>query len=240
MTDLVNERRSMYDRRRDTVVFVLNAVLVVMELFSIYMSSVNHGLSMLRFYTEDSNILALIICSLYLVFLFRRIKTGRMIPGWIIKAKYISVCCLFLTFMIVIIVLAPMTGAEGYALFMFAGSMLYHHTLCPVLAVLSFIFAECDGYVTLRDNVTALVPTVIYGITLVVLNGKGVVKGPYPFLDVNSQSVLMTAGWILVIYGINYLLAFIVRWYKNIYEKKRRNLMKEFTITDKNIDKNGE
>lgn len=238
MADAVN-RRSIHDRKRDVVIFVLNTVLVVMELFSIYMSSVNHGLSMLRFYTEDSNIFALIICILYLVFLFRRIKTGRMIPVWIIKAKYISVCCLFLTFMIVIIVLAPMTGAEGYALFMFAGSMLYHHTLCPLIAVISFIFAEGDGYVTLRDNLMALVPTVIYGITLVILNGKGIVKGPYPFLDVNSQTVLMTMGWILVIYGINYLLAFIVRWYKNRYEKKR-NLLREFAITDKNKYKNGE
>lgn len=207
-------------KERYMIAFVLNMTIVAMELLACYMSFVNHKFTMFRFYTEDSNVLALVVCAVYSWYLWRAVKTGRSIPGWIVKLKYIVTCCLFVTFIVVVVVLAPITGVEGYMLFMFAGSMLYHHTLCPVLAVISQVFFEMDSRITLTDNILALVPTVVYGIILMILNGMNIVDGPYPFLHVNNQPLFMIIGWIIILFGIAYLLAFAIRWVKNVNYKK--------------------
>lgn len=57
----------------------------------------------------------------------------------------------------------------------------------------------------------AVIPTLIYGILLIICNITNVVYGPYPFLHVHEQSVMASilwfAGILLGTYGVAYLLA---------------------------------
>ena len=78
--------------------------------------------------------------------------------------------------------------------------MLYHHTICPLLAVASFLFIEKEE-VTREDVRWSLVPTLLYGTVMIILNIVGVVVGPYPFLMVRYQPWYMSVIWVIVIVG---------------------------------------
>ena len=80
-------------------------------------------------------------------------------------------------------------GVTDFGLYnlLFKGSMLYHHTLCPILAILSFAFVEK------YDNLNAvkgLYFTLIYAAVMIALNVLKIVEGPYPFLLIYKQPVL--------------------------------------------------
>jgi len=76
------------------------------------------------------------------------------------------------------------------------------HVLCPVLAIISFIFFDSNEIEnSLKNNLRSLYFTIIYAIILISLNILNVVSGPYPFLKVNQQSPLMSLFWIVLILG---------------------------------------
>ena len=84
--------------------------------------------------------------------------------------------------------------------------MLYTHTLCPLIAFFAFeIFAPKKfGW---RDVWMATGLTLVYGVVIVVLNILRVIEGPYPFLMVYKQPVVMSVVWIAVIVGGAYAVA---------------------------------
>jgi ABC-type transport system involved in cytochrome c biogenesis permease subunit len=79
---------------------------------------------------------------------------------------------------------------------------LFLHLLCPLIAFLSFIFFEShDIENTLRNCLRGMYFTIIYAAILISLNIFKLVNGPYPFLKVYEQSVLMSVFWIIAIMG---------------------------------------
>jgi hypothetical protein len=103
---------------------------------------------------------------------------------------------LTMTFLITLFVLVPMGG--GFRKLMLSGNGLYHHTLCPMLSVTSYIIWEQHSSLWILPTVL----TFIYGIVMLIMNGKGLFDGPYPFFRVRNQSKLATVIWILVLIGI--------------------------------------
>ena len=86
--------------------------------------------------------------------------------------------------------------------------MLYHHTLCPILAILSFAFVEK------YDNLNAvkgLYFTLIYAAVMIALNVLKIVEGPYPFLLIYKQPVLHSVLWTVIILAITYAIALILK-----------------------------
>ena len=81
------------------------------------------------------------------------------------------------------------------------GSMKYHHLLCPILALVSYIFYE-KHEIKPKDNLKSLIFTIVYSVVLVTLNVLKVVDGPYPFLQVYKQpiwySLLMS---VIILFG---------------------------------------
>lgn len=162
----------------------------------------------LQFYTVDSNLLAMAAAGVGAVCLLRELSGRGKAPGWAALLKFASAACLLLTFLVVACVLAPMYGgAAGYRAMMLSGDGLYHHLICPVLTVGSFLLLDDAPPLGLRAATVALIPTALYAAVTVVLNLTGMMRGPYPFLRVYEQPVWASALWLVGIVGGAYLLA---------------------------------
>ena len=89
------------------------------------------------------------------------------------------------------------------------GSMLYTHTLCPLIALGTFIGFAPKEFKKV-DAIKAISFTVIYGLIAIILNVMRVMKGPYPFLYVYEQPVWVTVFWIVTIISGAYALSRLI------------------------------
>lgn len=200
-------------------------MLVVMELIGLnYTFGVHDGLKMFIYYTDSSNFLCLIVSGLFVVFMLPAISKGRTsgfvstymmqhykgsarMPEWITMIRYISSCCLVLTFLVVLFVLGP---KKGYADQLMKGVHPIDHVLAPVLSVLSFIFLETAEPLPKKAPVYAIIPTLIYAVILIGMNAARLTEGPYFFLRVYEQSLIKSVLWTMAILGANYLISWLV------------------------------
>lgn len=196
---------------------MLNIAIVILEVCGAVISFHTHGTGMFRFYTEDSNILSLIASAVLAVSIIASGSLGKSasghpagVPGWVQVLKYVSVCCLMVTFLVVLTVLAPGVGKGGFKQMFTYGSMLYNHLLCPLLALVSFIFFDSKNMLSGKDVWHALAPTMLYAVVIFILNILKVLKGPYPFLYVYEQPVMVSVMWVFIILGIALLVAWAV------------------------------
>ena len=168
----------------------LNVIVAVLEIFSLAKVFRARGWKTFGFYTQISNIITLVSCVAFLM-------AGKQAA----PLRYLSTCMMTMTFLITLCVLAPLGG--GFKTLMFSGNGLYHHTICPILSILSYVLWESH----VSRWYLPVIVTFVYGITMLILNGKGIFDGPYPFFRVNYQSklatVLWTVGLMALIFGIS-------------------------------------
>ena len=205
---------------------ILNLSIFIMEIIGLSLSISNHGLALFQFYTEDSNIFAMLVSGIYSIFIIINLKNNtNAFPTWVRLIKYMSVCCLTVTFIVVIFVLAPMAGDNGYKFMLFSSSMLYHHFLCPIVAFLSFVGFESTTSLKKIYTLYALIPTCLYAGITIILNIAKVLTGPYPFLRVYEQPIYMSILWCIIILGTAFILALLIRIVSNaIFKKVSANL----------------
>lgn len=182
---------------------IINLLIVILEIIGFILVFNELGINSFEYYTEDSNLLLLISSIIFLVCIVK----NRQLPAWFKTFRYIAVVSTTLTLIIVLTVLSWTTDYGLYQL-LFNGSMLYHHTLCPILAILSFTFVE--KYDDL-NAVKGVYFTAIYGAIMIVLNALKIVEGPYPFLMVTKQPILHSILWTVVIFAITYAIALILK-----------------------------
>ena len=145
----------------------LNFLIVYFETIALPMSWALGGTIMFTMYTELSNIFNGAVCLLVGLWQLGCVFTGRELPLWLKRLKFISTSCLAMTFLTVVIILAPMyEDGNGWYIMLFTDSMLYHHFLNPVLAILSLVLFERLPRLSLGQVWWALVPTVLYGLSL--------------------------------------------------------------------------
>jgi len=187
-------------------VLIADAAMVVLEARSLWNIWKGTGKRMFIYYTQDSNILAMIICAVSVIATVLCLLWGKERPGWIRRIKHIAASCLAVTFIVELFVLIPMACRNisdlprQLRIGMLDGEMLYMHTLCPLLMIFSFLFLEPGG--KMRSNVyIALIPTMIYGGVSLYMNYIHAYIGPYPFLHIYIQPVFMTVVWMIVIMG---------------------------------------
>lgn len=199
------------DTARRLLSIVLNLFIVWAEPIALPMSWDWGKEQMFIFYTEDSNILSACICAMVAVGQLVCIFTGRELPRWLHTLKYIATCCLTMTFLTVVFVLGPMyEDGNGWYIMLCTSSMLYHHLLNPLAAMVSFVLLERQPRLPRSATVWALLPTVVYGSIILMLNLQRKVEGPYPFLQVYNQSVPMTILWCILMLGTNYLYVWLL------------------------------
>ncbi len=174
---------------------VADIVIIVLEAIGLYLSAKRGGWKILQFYTQLSNIITLLSSVLFLL-------AGEK-TAWL---RYFSTCVLTMTFCVSLFILVPM-GA-GFKKMMLTNSGLFHHTLCPILSVTSYILWEPHAYVWY----VPVVLTFIYGMIMLYLNWKDKVDGPYPFFKVKQQRSLATVLWMAALTGVITLIALAVIW----------------------------
>ena len=185
---------------------ILNTLIIILEIIGFIVTlRVNHKISY-EYYTEDSNIIALITSLIFVIFII----TKNKIPKWLSILKYASTICLFLTFIVVLFILAPMYDFN-YRYLLLYNSMFYQHLLCPILSIITFIFFDNIGKLTIKDSFIGISLTFIYAIILIILNYFELIIGPYPFLKINEQSIIMSIFWFILIFGLTYFISFILR-----------------------------
>ena len=195
---------------KKTLALISNLLIVVLEVISfIILINRNGGVTVgiVYFYTRLSNLLAL-IAGIFVLIVIIKNKSGEL-PKWLSMLRYIATIMLFVTLLISLFVLTPAVGS--FYRMMIENQLKFHHLLCPLISIISFIFFEKGGVLTTKDNVLALIPTLVYGIVMMILNAARVVDGPYPFLRVHNQPVWATILWFVGIFFGAFLLGLIIR-----------------------------
>ncbi len=202
------------------IALYLNGSIILFEVVALVFSILHHGVSLFLYYTQICNLFALVGSALYLVYRGRNTS-----PKWLRLVRYTNVVTLTITFLVVVIILAPLicmrevfanhesfgTGVWTSAKEMFlGGSVFFHHIICPILTFVSFVYFEEGEEISKRESLWALIPTIAYAGVLILLNILRVVEGPYPFLMVYQQGALLSCAWALVIFAMAYLLGALV------------------------------
>ena len=172
------------------ITILLNILVVFLELAGLKISITDRKWHIFAFYTQISNILA---CLSSLAFVL------NSEAGWVTVFRFTSSCMLTMTFLVTAFVLVPMGG--GLNRLMFSGNGLYHHTLCPAISVLCYIFLEPH----IRSAVWIALPaaiTLVYGLIMLAMNAKRKFDGPYPFFKVYQQTKTATVLWMVALMAV--------------------------------------
>lgn len=165
-------------------------VIIILELIGFFFSISERGVKIFAYYTQISNIITIISAAALLI----SYKKGRS-AKWVMALRYASSCMLMLTAIITIFVLAPSGECSlGKLLFSPLENGLYHHLLCPLLSITSYVTFEAH----MGDKKGIFIPvvaTILYGTTLVILNITHLFYGPYPFFKVYEQTVGTSIAW---------------------------------------------
>ena len=188
----------------------LNFLIVYFETIALPMSWALGGTIMFTMYTELSNIFNGAVCLLVGLWQLGCVFTGRELPLWLKRLKFMATSCLLLTFLTVVFVLAPMNGEGGLYMLLCTSSMLYHHLLNPMAALLSYLLLEREPHLPRSDVRWALLPTLAYAAVILPLNILRVIVGPYPFFEVYHQPVYVSILWAVGLLGVNYLYAWLL------------------------------
>ena len=188
--------------KKETKALIFNILIVILGIVGLIELYSNTKNIPIEYYTFESNILALATSILYLIFHKKNYE-------WLKDLKYISTCCLTVTFLVVIFILAPMDHFN-YKFYLFSGAMLYQHTLCPIFAILTYLLFEKRS----KKTYLCLAYTIIYTIIMLILNLTNKIVGPYFFLMVKLQPLYKTIFWFVIIYLLNYLIGLFLTKFK--------------------------
>ena len=208
-----------------TWIIVLNALIVVCEVFAL-VSSASMGWGIFWYYTHLSNLLLAIGALLMCVFMIIK-KDLKEVPAYALMTKFAGTAAGCLTFLVVIFLLIPQSmmtgGMPWYAFYM--GSQFILHLSNPLLGLISFLFFENDRRFNKKKTIwIPVLLTLLYGIVMIVLNYLKKIVGPYFFLMVYAQPWYMTVLWVALIVGFVYLLArfLLVQNQKQLHKQRKK------------------
>ena len=205
--------------KRIIISLLLSAAIVIMEIIGLVISIRMHGIKLFQYYTQDSNLFAMISFAIGFYFSLRNLLVKKSEPRWSVFLRYISANCLALTFLVVIFVLAPTMG--GYRALLTKDSMLYHHLLCPVAVFVHFVFFDHIEINNKKTVLFAQIPTFVYAVIILSMNIMRLIRGPYPFLYVYEQPVYISVIWSIVILGGAYVISVLILKANNLVFKRR-------------------
>lgn len=196
--------------------FVVNILIIIMELFAFLVCYKESGFACFEYYTQDSNLFLMFTSLLYVISL---LISDKKIPHFVSLLKYASTTSVVITFLTVVTILAPVMG--GYKAMLLDGTMLIHHLICPIFAFVTFVFFEKHNLNGLKDALISMIFTCLYGIIAVTLNVLKIMDGPYPFLKVYDQTILMSIFWLILMMGSSYLITVLIGNLNHAYNNKK-------------------
>jgi hypothetical protein len=170
------------------------------------------GVEMFHFFTNDSNVLLVIAGLVMIVADCVALKSGKSLPSWVKVLKFIATVAVAVTFVTVWCVFVPMKtfGDDWMAMTVTWPAFLWLHTVCPLLAIVSFIFFEHDSKMHWAKSFWGLLPTVVYAVALVLLILFMNFDAPYPMLDVKNNTVTQDVIWGAGMVVGTYVLALLI------------------------------
>lgn len=195
--------------------FVVNILIIIMELFAFLVCYKESGFACFKYYTQDSNLFLMFTSLLYVISL---LISDKKIPHFVSLLKYAATTSVVITFLTVVTILAPVMG--GYRAMLLDGTMLIHHLICPIFAFVTFVFFEKHNLNGLKDALISMIFTCLYGIIAVTLNVLKIMDGPYPFLKVYNQTILISIFWLILMMGSSYLITVLIGNLNHAYNKK--------------------
>ena len=189
-------------KKRNISIYI-NVLIIIFEIMGLIHNYIYNNRISIEYFTEEANILALISSIIFVIYLI----INKKIPNWLKLMKYTSTVGLTITFLVVLFILYPMSGFNFYGMFI-SGTLLYHHLLCPLLGFISFIFFDNLSKYDKSDIKYGLIHMGVYGIVLVILNILKVINGPYPFLMVYNQTIIVSIIWFIVLYLLGYIISY--------------------------------
>ena len=196
--------------------FIINILIIIMELFAFLVCYKASGFACFKYYTQDSNLFLMFTSLLYVISL---LICDKKIPHFVSLLKYAATTSVVITFLTVVTILAPVMG--GYKAMLLDGTMLIHHLICPIFGFVTFVFFEKHNLNGLKDALISMIFTCLYGIIAVTLNVLKIMDGPYPFLKVYDQTILMSIFWLILMMGSSYLITVLIGNLNHAYNNKK-------------------
>ncbi|MBQ2956923.1 MAG: hypothetical protein IJE08_10725 [Clostridia bacterium] len=194
-------------RVRMAVLLICDLIMILWESRALREIWQESGTRMFRYYTHDSNLLALLVCVFCAAAGLIALARGKTaMPRALKSLRLLAACGLMITFSVTAFVNIPIESGGSLQRYfhevesnMLRGNLLYLHTLCPLLLFFSFVFLEKGRPLPRTHALLILPPTVLYGAITLYKNISHAYGGPYPFFHVYEQPVYMTALWMLLI-----------------------------------------
>ena len=176
-----------------------NILLIVLASLGLYFSIVDKNAFL--YYSDNAGMFALSSSIIYVI-----IVLAKKEPNFLCLAlRYVSTACLVLT-LVGTFYVATTTG-ENYLDSFIKGSHLFNNLLCPIVSFVSFTLFEGDRRLNKKKTIWyALIPTVIYGIIMLVCNVSNTFTGPYSFMMINDNPVYLTVIVFIVTIILNYVI----------------------------------
>ena len=176
-----------------------NILLIVLAGLGLYFSIVDKNAFL--YYSDNAGMFALSSSIIYVI-----IVLAKKEPNFLCLAlRYVSTACLALT-LVGTFYVATTTG-ENYLDSFIKGSHLFNNLLCPIVSFVSFTLFEGDRRLNKKKTIWyALIPTVIYGIIMLVCNVSNTFTGPYSFMMINDNPVYVTVIVFIVTIILNYVI----------------------------------
>lgn len=207
-------------RYNRVVSIVLNIFIILFEIYVLIINLMGSGAGILLFFTDISNFFTLVASCCYVVyFIFFFSHKNSRVPLWLVIIKYFSCCMMLLTFLVVAFVLAPVGGGLCAEFVLFFGTMLFTHTVCPIILIISFIFFEKDIKLKFKYVWFSVLLPIIYGLVIICLDLAGIVVAPYAFLRTSERSLILNLVWILTLIVGMYCLNLFVYLLKRVKKK---------------------
>lgn len=196
--------------------FIINILIIIMELFAFLVCYKESGFACFKYYTQDSNLFLMFTSLLYVISL---LICDKKIPHFVSLLKYAATTSVVITFLTVVTILAPVMG--GYKAMLLDGTMLIHHLICPIFAFVTFVFFEKHNLNGLKDALISMIFTCLYGVVAITLNVLKIMDGPYPFLKVYDQTILISIFWLILMMGSSYLITVLIGNLNHAYNNKK-------------------
>ena len=176
-----------------------NILLIVLAGLGLYFSIVDKNAFL--YYSDNAGMFALSSSIIYVIVVLTKKE-----PNFLSLAlRYVSTACLVLT-LVGTFYVATTTG-ENYLDSFIKGSHLFNNLFCPIVSFVSFTMFEGDRRLNKKKTIWyALIPTVIYGIIMLVCNVSNTFTGPYSFMMINDNPVYVTVVVFIVTIILNYVI----------------------------------
>ena len=195
-----------------TFLLVLVGVIVMITIGSKALGETN--ITVFKYFTFQSNIFMGVVAFIYgwyqlLIILNKRDK----LPHVLLVFNHVGVTAVGLTFLIVILFLAPGYGFDK----MYNNANLFFHALVPIVAMINFMFLEKECSIKFKETFFSIVPSLLYGIVyfivVVATNGYGNINIDFYMFGANGP-VIGALNFIAVMsiaYGFGVLIYFVNR-----------------------------